>query len=123
MKELLLNKDAIAINQDYKALPGDATPGCRGQPSPTPKPPPTPPAKCSVTLQHQDSRHNCTLGTSFGCSSSDTGKMWVSDGCRGVFTCNGVMTACGHDGAGSSTTSCACDGGGGDPEAAAGEVW
>merc|ERR1712196_626941 len=30
MKELLLNEVAIAINQDYKAVPGDALPACEG---------------------------------------------------------------------------------------------
>merc|ERR1719240_887236 len=30
MKELLLNEEAIAINQDYKATPGDAIQGCDG---------------------------------------------------------------------------------------------
>lgn len=28
MKELLFNEEAIAINQDYKAVPGDAVPAC-----------------------------------------------------------------------------------------------
>ncbi len=29
MKELLLNKEAIEINQDYEAKPGDAMPACK----------------------------------------------------------------------------------------------
>ena len=38
MKELLLNEESIAINQDYLAVPGDAMMGCSG-----PAPPPLPP--------------------------------------------------------------------------------
>jgi len=30
MKELLLNDEAIAINQDYEAIPGDVEKGCDG---------------------------------------------------------------------------------------------
>merc|ERR1712211_32995 len=43
MKELLLNKEAIAINQDYEAVPGDAVTACHGQ-EPVP-------ATCSVSLE------------------------------------------------------------------------
>merc|ERR1712139_677655 len=51
MKELLLNEEAIAINQDYEAVPGDATPSCVG--------PPPPPSHCSVSLDKQISHATC----------------------------------------------------------------
>eukprot|EP00035_Acanthoeca_spectabilis_P032284 m.18167 g.18167 ORF g.18167 m.18167 type:complete len:543 (+) comp5277_c0_seq1:92-1720(+) len=41
---------------------------------------------CSVTITKQMSSHPCD--GHFGCFSNNT--MWVEDGCRGVFTCNGV---------------------------------
>jgi hypothetical protein len=88
MKELLLNEESIAINQDWLAPPGDAVKGCSGT-TPAPAPPPSPaprPASCSVSLKHQDSHHTCTLGASYGCSANDTAVMWVSDGCRGEQT-------------------------------------
>ena len=43
-------------------------------------------AACTVSLSHQLSSSSCT--GKFGCSGSDT--MWVADGCRGYFTCNGA---------------------------------
>merc|ERR1719469_270309 len=80
MKELLLNEEAIAINQDYEAVPGDALHACRD-----PKAPPV----CSVTLKEQKSKtHDCVEGVSYGCLNG-TRKMWASNGCRGIFTCNG----------------------------------
>jgi hypothetical protein len=88
MKELLLNEESIAINQDWLAPPGDAVKGCSGT-TPAPAPPPSPaprPASCSVSLKHQDSHHTCTLGASYGCSANDTAVMWVGDGCRGEQT-------------------------------------
>merc|ERR1712139_698683 len=80
MKELLLNEEAIAINQDYEAVPGDVQIACSD---------PSAPSVCSVSLDEQGShRHPCTAGVTFGCYNNSQ-KMWVSSGCRGKFTCNG----------------------------------
>merc|ERR1719246_394628 len=78
MKELLLNKEAIAINQDYEAVPGDAQPACRA----------IVPEVCSVALEKQASRTECVSGENFGCVNG-TSKMWTMGGCRGKFACNG----------------------------------
>merc|ERR1719359_2329199 len=63
MKELLLNAEAIAINQDYEAVPGDVQIGCGN-----PKAPPI----CSVTLEKQKSHSQCLAGSSFGCYNGTT---------------------------------------------------
>ena len=39
-------------------------------------------------LNHQLSSSKCTPGRTFGCSANNT--MWVSGGCRGLFSCNAV---------------------------------
>jgi len=89
MKELLLNPESIAINQDAAAVPGDEMVACTSAPMPPP------PKKCSVQLLKQISKHKCKLGRSFGCSGN---QMTVADGCRGTFTCNGHEISCGKDG-------------------------
>ena len=83
-----------------------------------------------MALKEQVSKHTCTLDKTFGCSQSSTGQMWVSDGCRGSFTCDGKTVQCGKDGAkGSLPTKCSCTAGGGGggsgpvAGAVAGEVW
>jgi len=84
MRELLLNNEAIAINQDYKAPPGDAMPAC---PAP---PPPAPVEVCHVELESQSShKKKCEKEGTFGCING-TSKMWTDGGCRGTFVCNGV---------------------------------
>eukprot|EP01052_Picozoa_sp_SAG31_P036451 SAG31_NODE_4553_length_3144_cov_2.079803_1_plen_460_part_00 len=130
MKELLLNEESIAINQDYLAVPGDAMMGCSGPAPPPLPPPPSPPkpAACKVTLVHQLSNHACTLNTSFGCDPQDTGAMWVSNGCRGQFDCNGVSTNCGEkhsdpEGGNGQQTKCECNGGATPVPHTLGEVW
>ena len=62
-------------------------------------------AKCSVSLVHTDSAAPCTNGSSFGCTDG-TNNMWVRDGCRGEFICNGLKTKCDVDGHG--THNCVC---------------
>merc|ERR1712048_1258292 len=52
MKELLLNEEAIAINQDFEATPGDAQPACST----------VAPDVCSVPLEKQTSHTQCKLG-------------------------------------------------------------
>jgi hypothetical protein len=65
-----------------------------------------PPAtSCSVSLIQQNSKDQCTLGTSFGCG-SDNVTMWTNDGCRGVFECNGQNVTCDVDGNGIHTCPC-----------------
>ena len=60
-------------------------------------------ANCSMTRQISQSK--CTLGKSFGCNPDKT--MWTSDGCRGVFVCDGVeKVICADDGAGKHTCQC-----------------
>ena len=66
---------------------------------------------CAVELTKQLSEHvPCTKGRTFGCNMDDKGKpaeMWASDGCRGIFTCNGVADLeC--DSARGGNMSCAC---------------
>ena len=112
------------------AVPGDAMMGCPPAPKPATPPPAPKPAKCSVSLQKQISRSTCKLGSSFGCSSTDSYEMWVSGGCRGTFECNGLMVNCGKKApdawAGNQlqreTTSCKCTPGGA-PPGTEGEVW
>ena len=53
MQELLLNKEAIAINQDFEAVPGDAQAACKA----------VAPEICSVSLDEQTSRTECIAGT------------------------------------------------------------
>jgi len=104
MKELLLNKEAIAINQDYEAVPGDAQPACKA----------IVPEVCSVALEKQASRTECVSGENFGCVNG-TSKMWTMGGCRGKFTCNGnAGVSCDEDGG--ARIECECG-------ASEGEVW
>lgn len=44
---------------------------------------------CSVSLMKQLSVTKCELGQTFGCFDNNN-SMWVDDGCRGEFMCNGV---------------------------------
>jgi hypothetical protein len=73
---------------------------CTQAPSPT----------CSVSLVHQNSEAQCTLGVSFGCG-ADNNTMWTDDGCRGDFVCNGANITCDVDGDGEHV--CPCGNGGG----------
>lgn len=63
---------------------------------------------CSVTITKQMSSHPCD--GHFGCFSNNT--MWVEDGCRGVFTCNGVTNVlcdpCDPGPCGGSVAVCPC---------------
>jgi hypothetical protein len=56
-------------------------------------PPPTPapaPAGCAIQLEQQISKTPCTAAADdFGCYAGNA-TMWVANGCRGVFKCNGV---------------------------------
>lgn len=80
MNELLLNEEAIAINQDYEGVSGDAVLACTD---------PTAPPVCTIEMEEQKSHtHDCVEGRTYGCVNG-TQKMWASNGCRGVFTCNG----------------------------------
>merc|ERR1719223_1202094 len=56
MNELLLNTEAIAINQDYEAIPGDAQPACGKTPVSD---------VCSVALDKQISETSCVAGETF----------------------------------------------------------
>merc|ERR1712048_709120 len=59
MKELLMNEEVIAINQDFEAVPGDAQLAC-GEPEV--------PEVCSISLDQQLSEsHDCVQDVSFGC--------------------------------------------------------
>lgn len=122
MKELLLNEEAIAINQDYMATPGDAVEACTNSVFAAAPSPPAP-AVCSVTLGTQVSKSHCTTGTTFGCTNG-TDTMWVTDGCRGVFTCNGVENVhCGHDGDRASHCACTSGPAPSPPSGLDGDVW
>jgi hypothetical protein len=46
---------------------------------------------CGVKLTKQLSSHvNCTRGVTFGCRTDSSSRMWVAQGCRGVFACAGA---------------------------------
>merc|ERR1712048_1054183 len=96
-KEILLNKEVIEINQDV-------TPAGRllstqvGSTRFT----------CSVT--QKISHAECTLGKTFGCYENNH-SMWVSNGCRGYFDCNGPVK-CDHNEGGFQI----CDCNGEDPQ-------
>ena len=48
-------------------------------------------------LRRQDSRAECALSGTFGCAHIDgIPRIWVSNGCRGVFYCGGVAVQCGY---------------------------
>jgi alpha-galactosidase len=60
-------------------------------------------ANCSMTRQISSAK--CTLGKTFGCGTDET--MWTSEGCRGVFVCDGVENViCDEDGDGKHTCKC-----------------
>ena len=63
---------------------------------------PTP--SCSVVMLEQHSKDSCTLGESFDCYANNT--MWT-EGCRGVFYCNGRNVTCDVDGDGRHVCGCA----------------
>mmetsp|Transcript_11210 Transcript_11210/g.36826 ORF Transcript_11210/g.36826 Transcript_11210/m.36826 type:complete len:279 (+) Transcript_11210:41-877(+) len=48
-------------------------------------------SQCHVSLRDQWSNHACEHGRTFGCN---PGQMWVGDGCRGAFVCNGRSLTC-----------------------------
>ena len=54
------------------------------------------PSACNVSLVFTQNKFGkCVQGASFGCEGSD--RVWVSDGCRGIFRCNsGSLTRCGY---------------------------
>ena len=79
-------------------------------PLPTPPPTPTPPPSphCSIALTKQTSRHECKLGSSYGCDDGAEKTMWVDGGCAGIFTCDGVANvACASQGEKRMTCKCA----------------
>jgi hypothetical protein len=147
MKELLLNPEAIAINQDYRATPGDVTTACNDPHAPRMLSPatrahtslaaaaarsllsavlPSPfspvrmlgaAAVCSVALEKQMSSAACVAGSTFGCDNG-TRTMWADGGCRGEFTCSGkAHVRC--ESVGRQRVVCECT----DEPAAAQEVW
>lgn len=77
-KEILLNKEVIAINQDV-------TPA--GRLLWSPKKDLSSEADCKLVNQHSQSE--CKLGKSFGCYDGNH-SMWTAKGCRGVFKCGEV---------------------------------
>lgn len=65
------------------------------------------PQTCSISLIEQHSIATCTLGESYGCK-EDMKNMWIANGCRGKFTCNGVNVTCGGMLQGGKNESCPC---------------
>jgi len=51
--------------------------------------PPPPVGTCRVALTKQHSQSACVLGGTFGCTDGEA-TMWVRDGCRGEFACDGI---------------------------------
>jgi hypothetical protein len=84
-------------------------------------------ATCSLTKKL--SRSDCTLGKSFGCFENKT--MWTNNGCRGMFTCEGVENVpCDQMGGGTAVCKCVTGpipptppGGGGKSHDSTPQVW
>jgi hypothetical protein len=98
-KEILLNKEILAINQD-------TTPAGRLLSSPsdicddglTQDPPIQPPPDCA--LEKQKGGEDCKMGHNFGCAvmpCKSASFVWTSQGCQGVFKCQGSDVTCGKD--------------------------
>jgi len=65
-----------------------------------------PDATCNVSLVKQNSAATCKLDVSFGCN-PDMHTMWIDQGCRGVFDCDGYKeVSCDVNGAGRHTCTC-----------------
>jgi hypothetical protein len=64
----------------------------------------TSPATCKVNLLVQQSSSVCAAGTDFYC---DGITLTVTNGCRGVFQCNGKKVKCGSVDYGATSCSCA----------------
>ena len=63
-------------------------------PPPRPMPPPLPPPPPPCRVEQQLSLDRCVEGATFGCFLANS-TMWVSHGCRGIFTCgNAVHVKC-----------------------------
>ena len=69
-------------------------------------PPPPPHPTCDLSLVTQLSLKTCTRDVNFGCV-SNVAEMWVADGCRGVFACDGMNVTCDAMGGGNNTCACA----------------
>jgi len=72
-------------NEDYTC----SCNGCNGCPSPAPAP--APPV-CQVSLTHKRSTSSCDAVSSYGCEGGSL--MYVDEGCRGDFICNGKEVTC-----------------------------
>ena len=52
---------------------------------------------CSLQLINQTSKAKCVANISFGCvSDREHHAVWVTEGCRGEFICNGRVLNCSH---------------------------
>lgn len=90
--------DGLACSSDKKKCvqAGPAPPAAAAAPRKT----------CSVSLQQQLSKKACTLGKSFDCN--DDGTLFVKNGCRGIFYCDGVGGIKCEDQTLQSKATCAC---------------
>merc|ERR1712032_311057 len=77
-KEILLNTEVIAVNQDV-------TPA--GQLISAVEDSNVFVSDCAITQQLSETK--CVVNQSFGCF-ADNSSMWIRDGCRGVFECDGT---------------------------------
>merc|ERR1739836_39389 len=85
----------VAINPYYGQPTKSPTPEPTAYPttnSPTAPPAVTVVSSASVTLIQQFSNSPCTYGVSFGIENDYS--MWVNNGCRGKFNCNGNEIDC-----------------------------
>ena len=66
-------------------------------------------SSCAVQVYDKVGDYPCTLGKSYGCvGSAGSVTMWVSDGCRGFFVCDGIKIGmCGMKERPASNCSCA----------------
>jgi len=79
-KEILFNKEIIAINQDVTPAGTRVFPKVQfGAEQPSSQ---------ACHINEKVSTSSCDEGDSFGCGTDGT--MWVAKGCRGFFTCHGV---------------------------------
>ncbi len=63
-------------------------------------------ATCEIAIEKQISGSKCVKGVSFGCNNENK-TMWTKDGCRGLFTCDGIRKVlCSVDGPGTHVCPC-----------------
>mmetsp|Transcript_3652 Transcript_3652/g.9266 ORF Transcript_3652/g.9266 Transcript_3652/m.9266 type:complete len:509 (+) Transcript_3652:53-1579(+) len=98
-KEILFNKEILAINQDVTPAGSLLSPAVEQSAAVLSE-------ACALTTKVSSS--SCVENDSYGCVGDGT--MWVAKGCRGVFSCSGVTGVhCPPKLEGSRNTTCKCE--------------